>query len=138
MKRKLFVAAVLLISFGACMTQKKSNITPVFPKEMSPTVQAGYLELWKKGQMLYDINCAGCHNQVVKRKIVIPEFTAEQLSAYEIRVRDPQHEMAVSESKVNTEELNFITIFLTYRHHDSVALKKQMEKQRDHTHDTPL
>lgn len=131
------MAVITAALLGSCMTQKKPVVTHQFPPEMSASVKVGYIELWKKGQILYDINCSGCHNQVVKRKVIIPEFTEEMLAAYEVRIADPKHEMSLSETKVNAEELGLITIFLTYRKHDSVALKKVIESRKDHSHDTP-
>lgn len=102
---------------------------------MAPHVKAGYVEMWEKGKILYGINCARCHSTYIKKKEVLPEFTDEQLQGYEVRVADPEHEMSVSEAKVTAEELNLITIFLTYRVRDSVKLKEsQIKHDKDHSH----
>lgn len=136
MKLKIAAVVALMGVAASCMTQKKAKVEPVFPAEMNESVKVGYLEMWKKGQILYDINCSRCHNRVEKRKVIIPEFTDEQLASYEIRITDPNHEMFVSETKVTPEELNLITIFLQYRVHDSVELKRILTAPRDHSHDS--
>lgn len=135
MKRGLITAIALTIVTGSCMTQKQPNVSYVFPAAMSEPVKAGYIEMWKKGEILYGLNCGHCHNRVVNRKIIIPEFTEEQLATYEVRIADPRHEMSLSETKVNAEELQLISVFLTYRERDSVALKKLLVAPRDHDHD---
>lgn len=138
MKSKVILTIITAALVGGCIAQKKPVVTHQFPPAMSASVREGYIEMWKKGQILYDLNCSGCHNQVVKRKVIIPEFTEEQLAAYEVRIADPKHEMSLSETKVNAEELGLITIFLTYRKHDSVALKKVIESRKDHDHNSSL
>lgn len=131
------ISALVIVCFlSACFVQKQPKVTPVFPDAMLPHVKESYAGMWEKGRILYDINCASCHNKVVKRKVIIPEFTEEMLAAYEIRLADPQHEMSLAESRVNVEELSLITVFLTYREHDSVALKKVMDSRKNHTHDS--
>ena len=124
----------MLAITASCMVQKKPKVSYVFPAEMAEPVKAGYIQMWKKGEILYDLNCAHCHNRVVNRKVIIPEFTEEQLATYEVRIADPMHEMSLSETKVNAEELQLISVFLTYREHDSVALKKLLAAPRDHDH----
>ncbi|MCB0696953.1 MAG: hypothetical protein KDC07_06295 [Chitinophagaceae bacterium] len=136
MKSKLTLVLTGAILLSACFTQKQQKVTPVFPDAMLPHVKESYAEMWEKGRILYDINCAKCHNTVEKRKVKLPEFTEEMLASYEVRIADPKHEMSVSEARVNAEELNLITIFLTYRQHDSAALKKVIESRKDHTHES--
>ena len=110
MKFKLVIILSAVSLLSACLTQKQPKVTPVFPDEMLPQVKESYAGMWEKGRILYDINCASCHNTVVKRKVVIPEFTEEMLASYEVRVADPQHEMSLSDTKVNTEELTKVNI----------------------------
>ena len=64
---------------------------------------------------MYDINCAGCHNSKVKRKVVIPDFTLDQLIGYELRVSNPDHEDGIPETNVSAEELGLIMTFLNYK-----------------------
>lgn len=136
MKLRYIAALAALGTMGACLTQKQPKVSYEFPEEMLPAVKESYIQMWEKGRILYDVNCSRCHNQKVKGKMIIPEFTEEMLAAYEVRLADPEHEMAVSDTRVNTEELNLITIFLTFRKHDSVALNKLMQQPRDHDHES--
>lgn len=138
MKLKIAGTISILIITASCMVQKKTkkpDFAWVFPQEMQPHVKEAYIEMWKKGEILYDVSCSRCHNQVVGRKVIVPEFTQEQMATYEVRVSDPQHEMFLTESKVTPEELSLINIYLTYREHDTVALNKLLAAPRDHNHD---
>jgi hypothetical protein len=97
------------------LAEKKKKVAYEFPAAMAPQVQAEYGKLCDKGQILYEINCARCHNQKEKSKELIPDFTPEQLKGYEIRVTNAQHEGALLEEKVTAEELALICVFLTYK-----------------------
>ena len=90
-----------------------------FPDAMAQPVRNQYLVLCEKGRILYDINCAKCHNTKVGSKTIIPDFTIEQLGAYSIRVANQKHEMNVSEENVSAEELALITTYLTYKKKNS-------------------
>src|SRR5690242_5567762 len=80
-----------------------------FPEAMAQPVRDEYTKLCEKGRVLYEINCAKCHNTIVKGKKIVPDFTEEQLGAYSIRVANAKHEEQVSESNVSAEELALIT-----------------------------
>lgn len=86
-----------------------------FPEAMAQPVRDEYTKLCEKGRILYEINCAKCHNTMVKGKRIVPDFTEEQLGAYSIRVANAKHEEHVSESNVSAEELALITTYLTYK-----------------------
>lgn len=73
------------------------------------------MEICNKGKVLYDINCAKCHNMVVKGKNIIPDFSQEKLTGYELRVANREHEGSMPDTKVTAEELVFISTFLTYK-----------------------
>lgn len=135
MKLKLCLGIAGTMLLGSCFVQKQPQVLYVFPDEMRDDVKTQYIAMWEKGKILYEVNCSRCHNQVVGRKTIIPEFTEEQLATYEVRIADPEHEMSLSETKVNAEELSLITVFLTFREHDSVALKEILARPRDHDHD---
>jgi len=107
----LFLAAIL--TWITCAAQKKMAYE--FPPEMAPAVKEGLIKLCDKGQILYAINCARCHNQVVGKKEIIPDFTPEQLGSYSIRVANAEHEDQMSETSVSAEELGLITTFLSYK-----------------------
>lgn len=95
--------------------QKLAPLTAEFPKEMAPAIQAEYAKLWEKGKVLYQLNCAQCHNVKKKRLYYIPDFTAEQLKGYEIRVSNPRHESEIPEERVSPEDLVMISTFLQYK-----------------------
>lgn len=118
----LFItAAFIAASFVACKTTQK--IAYEFPAAMAPPIQAQFATLANKGAVLYGINCAGCHNPTIRGRKVIPDFSPEQLTGYELRVSNPQHELAMPDTKVTAEELAAISTFLTYKKKSGVLLK---------------
>ncbi|HSH66532.1 MAG TPA: hypothetical protein VLB84_12270, partial [Bacteroidia bacterium] len=79
----------ILISLGCiflmhCSTQEK--IAYELPDAMIASARIEYAKQCDKGKILYDINCAKCHNSKERRREIIPDFTAEQLVGYELRV----------------------------------------------------
>ena len=82
------------------------------PEEMKEPVKVEYAKLCDKGKILYDLNCAGCHNTRKRGKELIPDFTADQLETYKIRNSEV---MGITEEKVSAEELGYILLFLTYK-----------------------
>lgn len=111
--RLLIILCSSVFVINACTSQKKAVY--VFPDAMAKPIQDQYTLLCEKGRVLYEMNCASCHNKKVKGKTVIPEFTEEELGAYSIRIANATHEEQVSEARVSSEELTLITYFLTYR-----------------------
>src|SRR5262245_12022227 len=116
MKHTVIITILFAGIFGLqCFAQKKQKVAYEFPPQMSPAVQAEFAKLCDKGQVLYQLNCAQCHNTKVKGKEVIPDFTQEKLIGYELRVSNQQHEADMPDTKVTAEELGLITTFLTYK-----------------------
>lgn len=122
MLKYLLTATVLLIAIPT-IAQKKGEVKAVFPKEMAEPLQKQYFEFWEKGRIVYSLTCANCHNVVVKKKELIPDFTPEQIKGYEIRVLNPQHESSMPDEKVTEEELMFIATFLQYKNKSGVAME---------------
>lgn len=120
MNTKRFSAIILFLVIGftdesmAQKSQPKAIYTHDFPPEMSEEVKKSYIKIFEKGRILYQVNCARCHNTKVKGVEVMPEFTKEHLAQYELRIQNSEHEEALSEMRVNAEELQQIMIFLTY------------------------
>ena len=108
------IIAVVLISLSACAVSQ-AKLVYEFPNEMAEPVKAEFLKICEKGKILYDINCAQCHNIKKGRKEIIPDFTPEQLKGYEIRVSNAQHEENMPDEKVTAEELGLISTFLLYQ-----------------------
>jgi hypothetical protein len=122
---KLIVTIFILLSgiysLKVFATDKKEKTAALyeFPDAMAQPVRTQFLVLCEKGRILYDISCGKCHNTKVNGKIIIPDFTIEQLGAYSIRVANQKHEMNVSEENVSAEELALITTYLTYKKKNS-------------------
>lgn len=118
---KIFSTLLVLLLGIYCINVfaggKKNNVADLydFPEAMAQPVRNQFLVLCEKGRILYDISCGKCHNTEMKGKIIIPDFTVEQLGAYSIRVANQKHEMNVSEENVSAEELALITTYLTYK-----------------------
>lgn len=93
----------------------KQEIPYELPEAMIPTAKIEFAKQCDKGKILYDINCAKCHNSVERRRELIPDFTIEQLIGYEIRVSTPEHESNIPETTVTAEELGYIMTFLSYK-----------------------
>ncbi len=108
---------MLTVCFAQCVTP--NNVTYHLPEAMLPHVKKEYLSRCEKGKILYDINCAGCHNTKVKGRIVIPDFTPEQLKGYELRVTNARHLESLTDTSVSEEELGVIMTFLTYKKKNS-------------------
>lgn len=115
MKKIIIIVSLSATALWAAAQKKQVKIEYEFPEAMAQPVRDQYLKLCEKGRVLYELNCAKCHNTVLKGKILIPDFTEEQLGAYSIRVANARHEEHVSETNVPAEELALISTFLTYK-----------------------
>lgn len=85
------------------------------PNEMAEHVKADYRNMCSKGRKLYELSCQSCHSKWVNGVERVPDFTAEQLEAYQIRAANATHETEVSEEKVSAEDLMYIMTYLTYK-----------------------
>lgn len=117
MKRMLRLTAFLFagLFFFTVIAQTKAVTDYEFPDAMSKDVQKEYLKEFNKGKILYQINCGKCHNKTIKGKVIIPDFTPEQVANYELRIANPKHQADLIEDKILPEELGQITIFFTYK-----------------------
>lgn len=113
-KNAVYAAALsVILLHTACSTPKKATYD--FPAEMLEAVKTEYTKQCDKGQILYNINCAGCHNVKIGGRMTIPDFRQEQLVGYGLRVSNMKHETGIEEEKVSTEELGLIMTFLSYK-----------------------
>jgi mono/diheme cytochrome c family protein len=110
-KWKLMAATGILLI--ACTAQK--HVAYELPEAMLPHVKVEYVKICDRGQVLYDLNCGGCHNSKRGRKVIRPDFKPEQLTGYTLRVSNARHESAMPDSLVTEEELGIIMTFLSYK-----------------------
>ncbi|CAN5466600.1 hypothetical protein BH10BAC1_BH10BAC1_20920 [soil metagenome] len=104
----LFIAVIV-----ACSTQKE--VAYELPDTMSASIKAEFAKQCEKGEILYNINCARCQTKKERRKEIIPDFSAEQLVGYELRISNPKHVSDMQELTVSAEELGLIMTFLSYK-----------------------
>lgn len=122
MKKTTVIIIIIAICRLHSFAQKKKKSEYVFPPQMAQTIQDQYIELCDKGKALYAVSCAKCHNEKKNGKLIIPDFTEEQLGAYSIRVANAQHEEMVSEMMVPADELTLISTYLTYKPRSGVLM----------------
>jgi mono/diheme cytochrome c family protein len=119
MSRQVKISLVLLLIVLGCVPRNKVRYQ--FPETMSEDVKAGYLAQFNKGKVLYEINCAKCHNVTVRGKEYVPDFTPGQLAGYEMRIGNPQHIENLPETKVSEDEIVLILTFLRYKKPNGVT-----------------
>lgn len=105
---------ILIIGLIACVTQAKVQYYD-FPSDIAEEAKIANTKMLQKGNVLYNINCAKCHNKKIKGKIYIPDFTRDQLDSYIIRIKNEVHVSVIPENKVTTEELEAIQFFFSYK-----------------------
>lgn len=93
-----------------------------FPASMNETDRAKFTRICDKGQVLYAMNCSGCHNVQAKRKSIIPDFTQDQMSRYELKANNMQHDTSKTFTSVTPEEMSNIYLFLTYKEKSNIPL----------------
>lgn len=111
----LAIITIVLPAFAGGGKKKELKVAYEFPETMSPAVREAFTKECDKGQALYNLGCAGCHNKIVDGKTIIPDWTSAQLVGYELRVLNPKHEAGIPEEQVSAEELGYIMTFLTYK-----------------------
>ena len=109
----IVLLCTVLMNCKTQMTPKKSELE--FPSMMKEEVKAEFRRQCEKGEVLYALTCAKCHNVEVKRKMVIPDFTVDKLLGYDIRMENKEHSNSLTGAEVTTEELGYIISFLTYK-----------------------
>lgn len=120
----LSVTLFSICLFVQCTSQKQPKVTYAFPAIMAQPVRDHYTAICEKGRVLYEINCAGCHNKKVNGKIIIPDFSEAQMLGYALRVLNAEHERALPEENITPEELGFINTFLMYKTRNTATVKK--------------
>lgn len=121
MKRIFTIIVLSVIALPVVHAQKMRKVPSDFPKEMLAEVKADYQKVYDKGQILFSINCAKCHNTVEKKRDILPEFSPDQLKGYELRESNPRHVEGIPETQVSPEELGQIMTFLLYKKKNTPA-----------------
>lgn len=111
----LFIAMCIGMALSVQAEKKPAKVPYVFPDAMGPAVREAFTKECDKGQALYQLACASCHNTIENGRTIIPDWTSTQLVGYELRVLNPRHETGIPEEQVTAEELGYIMTFLTYK-----------------------
>lgn len=128
--RAYAIPALLFLVMFLMQCASPNSMPYELPGAMVPTAKIEFAKQCEKGKILYDITCAKCHNLKIKRKEVIPDFSAEQLIGYELRITNKEHENGIPEEMVSTEELGYIMTFLSYKTKSGVAFVSSKERKK--------
>lgn len=109
----LLLLATIVLLLPRCGSQKEFAFD--YPPNITADSQTVFVQHFKKGHVLYDLNCATCHTQVVDGKKVIPDFSLPQLLDYEMRFQYQPHEEPLKETRVSVQDLDDIQVFLQYK-----------------------
>lgn len=121
-KSLLMVPAIPLLTALATQAmpgKRAAKALYELPDAMAPAVRVAFARQCDKGLALYNLTCANCHNQEVGGKVIIPDWPAEKLIGYELRVLNSQHETGLPDEHVTAEELGYIMTFLNYKKKNS-------------------
>ena len=121
--KKMSVLRGLVLSIGLMASCAEKKLIYEFPEGMSENVRQQNFESCEKGRILFDLNCGGCHYKVIKKRKVIPDFSPEQLSNYEFRFLNRNHEDSLTENRLSQDELVHIITFLTYKKKSGIGIK---------------
>jgi len=105
-------------------TKQKGKPFDYYPDEViSDTAKLRFEKDFKKGKVLYGLNCAKCHNVKEKSKLEIPDFSLPQLMDYEIRVQYPAHEEDMKETNLSHDELDLVVQYLRYKKRSGIPYR---------------
>ena len=105
---------VVVLCMMACVSQQKIYYYD-FPSDIAEEAKITNQKMLEKGRILYNLNCAKCHNKKEKGKIIIPDFTSDQLDSYIIRIKNERHVNSLSETSITAGELEAIQFFFSYK-----------------------
>ncbi len=114
-----------VIFFYNDTTKTKGKAKPFeYPDEATTdSAKKRFEQDFKKGKILYEINCAKCHNVKENKKMEIPDFSLPQLMDYEIRFQYPAHENNMKETNITHDELDQIVQYLRYKKRSGIPYK---------------
>ncbi|MFI5193733.1 MAG: c-type cytochrome [Chitinophagales bacterium] len=114
MKYLLYLSALLFCFFFIQCTAKK-KVEYDIPSHYSKQARANAIDWFEKGEILYKINCSGCHGIYQKGKKTVPNFTKTQIDNYNamfIKGDPKNHSVA---AKLSQEQLYYVLTFLRLR-----------------------
>ena len=101
--------------FIAIQCAPKKKVEYNIPAHYGTQARENAIDWFEKGQILYKLNCAGCHGIYKKGKDSVPNFTKTQIDNYNamyIKGDPKNHSVA---SKLSPEQLYYILTFLRLR-----------------------
>jgi hypothetical protein len=110
----VILIAIIVLFFISCVTPAKIEYFD-FPSDIAEEAKIANAKMIERGKILYNINCSKCHNKKEKRKIILPDFTYDQLESYTIRIKNETHVNTLPESRISAEELQAIQFFFSYK-----------------------
>jgi len=90
-------------------------ILPDDSLSMSDSAKKEFVMNFDKGQIIYNIVCAKCHNKLVDGVEVVPDFSLPQLMDYEMRIEYPAHQERLTEANLSALELDHVVDYLRYK-----------------------
>jgi len=121
-----FMTAVLLLV--CCVQQRDMPLT--YPqKDPTKEERTAHIARYRQGHVLYDLKCAECHTVLKDSIPMVPDFTQEQLTHYELRRRSP-HFKAMGPKKLTQEELVTIQLYLLHKAPSGVPFLAPVSKGR--------
>jgi len=82
---------------------------------MNDSAKKEFVKSFNKGQIVYNLICAKCHNKIVNGLEVVPDFSLPQLMDYEIRIQYPIHQERLSPENLSATELDDVVNYLRYK-----------------------
>ena len=116
-----------LVLLQQCANQKSPAID--YPPDMVADSQRVFAQHFEKGEILYRLNCAKCHDTLVDGRKVVPDFSLPQLLDYEMRFQYASHENRLREVDVSIAELDDIQHYLRYKKRSGILVSPLPMKQ---------
>ncbi len=113
-KTGVFIFFIIITGLIGCVTQAKIQYYD-FPSDIAEEAKVANAKMLEKGRILYNVNCATCHNKKIKNRIYLPDFSSEQLDSYIIRIKNEVHVKTLPESKITIAEIEAIQFFFNYK-----------------------
>ncbi len=101
---------MLTLSFAACAYPKEGEY--LVPRDYVVKDRKDYISQFKIGRLVYEENCAKCHNKEIDGKIYEPRFVAAQLESYIIRVKPPAHRGNLPATALSDDEIKKVILYL--------------------------